>query len=70
MFRDVTYPPVNPSGGYIICETYDHFIEPTAHSTRMHKGRMGQIKQKGSLMLLTMPDSAPCGPPGIVPGIS
>ena len=36
----------------------------------MHSGLMGQTRQKGSLMLLTMPASVPCGPPSLVPGIT
>ena len=36
----------------------------------MQSGLAGQTRQKGSLMLLTMPASVPSGPPTFVPGIS
>src|SRR5664280_665902 len=36
----------------------------------MQSGLMGQTKQKGSLMLLTMPASVPSGPPSLIPGMS
>ena len=39
-------------------------------SINMQSGLAGQIRQKGWLMLLTMPASVPSGPPGLVPGIS
>jgi hypothetical protein len=38
-------------------------------SIKMHSGRMGQTRQKGSLMLLVMPASVPSGPPTLVPGM-
>ena len=36
----------------------------------MQSGLAGHIRQNGSFMLLTIPDSVPSGPPGRVPGIS
>lgn len=39
-------------------------------STSEQKGRMGHTRQKGSLMLLTIPGSVPAGPPATVPGIN
>ena len=41
-----------------------------ADSIKMHNGLIGQTRQKGSLMLLTIPASVPCGPPSLVPGIT
>ena len=49
---------------------YDQLSAPIPVSSKIHKGLMGQTRQKGSLILLTMPASVPWGPPGIVPGIS